>query len=262
MSSDPFASRPRGNRRGARLSNNPGRMLQTGEQRRHGETRDNRPSLPRPRRPSSRTPRAPPTPSPTSRARSRSSMSGQTGALPAKPRYQAWRNCRPNMPARPVAVVPISVGKGDDEPAGRAFIGRNPPLTFYSEPTYKLAFAFSPVVENMPTTIIYDKTGVERARAVGRGGLVRPGRAPGRRQTSARVLGRKTQAMTKCLEGWHRRSAYPEESRWCRASQSVFHQVAKSTGDDGRSARADLAGLEGLFEYGSRRTDRRRERRG
>ena len=66
-----------------------------------------------------------------------------------------------------VAVVPISVGKGDDEPAGHAFIDRNPPLTFYSEPTYKLAFAFSPVVENMPTTIIYDKKGVERARMSG-----------------------------------------------------------------------------------------------
>ncbi len=68
---------------------------------------------------------------------------------------------------KPVAVVPISVGKGDDEPAGHAFIDRNPPLTFYTEPTYKLAFAFSPIVENMPTTIIYDKKGVERARLAG-----------------------------------------------------------------------------------------------
>lgn len=68
---------------------------------------------------------------------------------------------------KPVAVLPVSVGKGEDEPAGHAFIDRNPPLTFYSEPTYKLAFAFSPVVENMPTTIIYDKKGVERARLSG-----------------------------------------------------------------------------------------------
>jgi len=66
-----------------------------------------------------------------------------------------------------VAVVPISVGKGDDEAAGRAFIGRNPPLTFYTEPTYAIAFAFKPVVEGMPTTIIYDPKGVERARLTG-----------------------------------------------------------------------------------------------
>jgi thiol-disulfide isomerase/thioredoxin len=66
-----------------------------------------------------------------------------------------------------VAVVPISVGKGDDETAGHAFIDRNPPLKFYTEPTYALAFAFKPPVEGMPTTIIYDRKGVERARLTG-----------------------------------------------------------------------------------------------
>ena len=69
--------------------------------------------------------------------------------------------------AKPVAVVPISVGKGDDEVLGRAFIGRNPPLAFYSEPTYALTFAFQPAVDGMPTTIIYDRKGVERARLAG-----------------------------------------------------------------------------------------------
>jgi thiol-disulfide isomerase/thioredoxin len=66
-----------------------------------------------------------------------------------------------------VEVVPVSVGKGDDETQGKAFIGRNPPLTFYTEPTYAMAFAFQPVVEGMPTTILYDRAGVERARLVG-----------------------------------------------------------------------------------------------
>lgn len=66
-----------------------------------------------------------------------------------------------------VAVIPISLGKGEDEAAGRAFIDRNPPLAFYTEPTYALAFAFKPVVENMPTTILYDRKGVERARLAG-----------------------------------------------------------------------------------------------
>jgi thiol-disulfide isomerase/thioredoxin len=66
-----------------------------------------------------------------------------------------------------VAIVPISVGKGEDETAGHAFIDRNPPLTFYSEPTYKLAYAFQPAVQDMPTTIIYDRMGVERARLSG-----------------------------------------------------------------------------------------------
>ncbi len=68
---------------------------------------------------------------------------------------------------RPVTVVPISVGKAEDETAGRAFIARNPPLTFYTEPTYALTFAFKPVVDGMPTTILYDRAGVERARLIG-----------------------------------------------------------------------------------------------
>jgi len=68
---------------------------------------------------------------------------------------------------KPVAIVPISVGKGEDETAGHAFIDRNPPLTFYTEPTYSLTYAFKPVVQDMPTTIIYDRKGVERARLAG-----------------------------------------------------------------------------------------------
>ncbi|MGI9170561.1 MAG: TlpA family protein disulfide reductase [Caulobacteraceae bacterium] len=68
---------------------------------------------------------------------------------------------------KPLAVVAISTGKGEDETAGRAFIGKNPPLAFYSEPTYALAFAFKPAIEGMPTTILYDRRGVERARLVG-----------------------------------------------------------------------------------------------
>jgi thiol-disulfide isomerase/thioredoxin len=86
---------------------------------------------------------------------------------PCKAEIPSLAKLQTEYSGKPVAVVPISVGKGDDEPAGHAFIDRNPPLTFYSEPTYKLAFAFSPVVENMPTTIIYDKKGVERARMSG-----------------------------------------------------------------------------------------------
>lgn len=68
---------------------------------------------------------------------------------------------------KPVAVVPISVGKGDDETAGRAFIAKNAPLSFYTDPSYGIAFAFKPPVDGMPTTIVYDAKGVERGRLVG-----------------------------------------------------------------------------------------------
>jgi thiol-disulfide isomerase/thioredoxin len=68
---------------------------------------------------------------------------------------------------KPLAIVPISVGKNEDETAGRAFIARNPPLAFYTEPTYRLAFAFDPPVGDMPTTVIFDRHGVERGRLPG-----------------------------------------------------------------------------------------------
>ncbi|MDQ2859766.1 MAG: TlpA family protein disulfide reductase [Pseudomonadota bacterium] len=68
---------------------------------------------------------------------------------------------------KPLAVVAISVGKAEDETAGHAFIDKNPPLAFYTEPTYALAYAFKPPIDAMPTTIIYDKAGVERARLAG-----------------------------------------------------------------------------------------------
>ena len=66
-----------------------------------------------------------------------------------------------------MAILPVSVGKGEDEAAGHQFIDRSPPLAFYSEPTYALAFALKPPIAGMPTTILYDRRGVERARLVG-----------------------------------------------------------------------------------------------
>ncbi len=68
---------------------------------------------------------------------------------------------------KPVSVVAISVGKAEDERAGRVFLEKFPPLIFYTEPTYKLSFAFSPMLETMPATVIYDKAGIERARVSG-----------------------------------------------------------------------------------------------
>ena len=66
-----------------------------------------------------------------------------------------------------VAVVTIDLDKGEDIGPARAFIGRNAPLIYYSEPTYALPYAVSPPVADMPTTILYDRKGVERARLGG-----------------------------------------------------------------------------------------------
>ena len=66
-----------------------------------------------------------------------------------------------------VHVVAISMDKGKDIEAARAFIAKYPPLTFYNDPKMVLPFALSPAVEGFPTTIIYDQLGHERARLSG-----------------------------------------------------------------------------------------------
>ena len=86
---------------------------------------------------------------------------------PCKEEIPSLARLKAAYAGKDVAVVPISVGKGDDETAGKAFLDRNPPLTFYTEPTYSLTFAFKPAVEGMPTTVIFDKKGMERARLSG-----------------------------------------------------------------------------------------------
>jgi thiol-disulfide isomerase/thioredoxin len=86
---------------------------------------------------------------------------------PCKEEIPSLARLQADYAGKGVAIVPVSVGKGEDETAGHAFIDRNPPLTFYTEPTYALTFAFKPPVDGMPTTILYDRKGVERARLTG-----------------------------------------------------------------------------------------------
>jgi thiol-disulfide isomerase/thioredoxin len=66
-----------------------------------------------------------------------------------------------------ILVVPVSMDKAADREKARAFIAGYPPLPFYQDPHYGLAFALSPPAEGFPTTVIYDKKGVERARLAG-----------------------------------------------------------------------------------------------
>jgi thiol-disulfide isomerase/thioredoxin len=65
---------------------------------------------------------------------------------------------------QPVKVLAISLDKGDEGlEKAKARIAENAPLGFYHAP-FDLAFALSPAVEALPTTIFYDRSGRERAR--------------------------------------------------------------------------------------------------
>jgi thiol-disulfide isomerase/thioredoxin len=66
-----------------------------------------------------------------------------------------------------VLVVPVSMDTAKDREKARAFIGQYPPLGFYQDPKADLVWTFTPPVQGLPTTILYDPAGRERARLTG-----------------------------------------------------------------------------------------------
>lgn len=85
--------------------------------------------------------------------------------------------CREEMPtlaalsaayaAKPgVAVAPISVDLPEKVEEARAFIGDHSPLAFYSDPKFRLPFAFAGKGA-MPQTILLDRQGRVRAHLTG-----------------------------------------------------------------------------------------------
>ena len=69
--------------------------------------------------------------------------------------------------AQPVKVLAVSVDKDDDLDLARADMAANPPLKLYRDPGYKLAFGLIPKAQGFPTTVIFDRHGLERARLSG-----------------------------------------------------------------------------------------------
>jgi thiol-disulfide isomerase/thioredoxin len=68
---------------------------------------------------------------------------------------------------KPVEVAAISVDSPSATGQAKEFIAGHKPLAFYQDAKLALPFAFSPPAQGFPTTILYDKTGMERARVIG-----------------------------------------------------------------------------------------------
>jgi thiol-disulfide isomerase/thioredoxin len=66
-----------------------------------------------------------------------------------------------------VVVLAVSIDREKDGEKARAFIAKNAPLEFYWDPKASLPFALKPPTAAMPTTLIYGRDGVERARMLG-----------------------------------------------------------------------------------------------
>ncbi len=66
-----------------------------------------------------------------------------------------------------VMVVPVSLDNDSDKANAEAFIAKRAPLSFYIDPSYALARAFTPPVDNVPTTVLIDPQGRVRAEVPG-----------------------------------------------------------------------------------------------
>ncbi len=68
---------------------------------------------------------------------------------------------------QPIAVVAISVDSVSDTAKAKAFLAKNAPLKFYQDPSARFPFELNPPAPGMPTTVIYGRDGLERARLSG-----------------------------------------------------------------------------------------------
>jgi thiol-disulfide isomerase/thioredoxin len=68
---------------------------------------------------------------------------------------------------RPVKVVAISLDQSAQSDTAKAFIAKHPPLSFYQDAKYGFMSDLSPRLQGFPTTVIFDKTGAERAVMAG-----------------------------------------------------------------------------------------------
>lgn len=68
---------------------------------------------------------------------------------------------------QPVEVVAVSIDKPEATDKAKAFIAKQQHLKFYQDPKMSLPFDVRPPTPGMPTTVIYSKDGVEKARVSG-----------------------------------------------------------------------------------------------
>jgi thiol-disulfide isomerase/thioredoxin len=68
---------------------------------------------------------------------------------------------------QPVKVLAVSVDREKDRDKARTQMAQHGALTLLFDDNYKMAFGMKPPAAGMPTTVIFDRKGVERARVSG-----------------------------------------------------------------------------------------------
>ena len=90
-----------------------------------------------------------------------------TWCAPCKQEMPTLAKLAASYAGKPVEIAAISIDNAAATGEAKAFIATHRPLAFYQDAKLALPFAFSPPAQGFPTTVLYDKAGIERARVVG-----------------------------------------------------------------------------------------------
>jgi len=90
-----------------------------------------------------------------------------TWCAPCKTEMPTLAKLQEAYAGQPVEVVAVSIDSVDDASKARLFIAQNAPLKFFHDREAKLPWALKPAALGAPTTVIYGKDGLERARIAG-----------------------------------------------------------------------------------------------
>jgi thiol-disulfide isomerase/thioredoxin len=86
---------------------------------------------------------------------------------PCKEEMPSLARLQKDYAEKPFKVVPISVDKPEAATEAKAFLKSHGDLGFYNDPNYSVVFSLNPRPDGIPTTVIYDRQGRERARLSG-----------------------------------------------------------------------------------------------
>jgi thiol-disulfide isomerase/thioredoxin len=64
---------------------------------------------------------------------------------------------------KPIMVAPVSMDSSSDTAKAQAFMAAHPPLPFYQDAKYAFMAGLKPALVGFPTTVLIDRSGMERA---------------------------------------------------------------------------------------------------
>jgi thiol-disulfide isomerase/thioredoxin len=64
---------------------------------------------------------------------------------------------------KPILVAPVSMDSSSDTAKAQAFMAAHPPLPFYQDAKYAFMTGLKPALIGFPTTVLIDRSGMERA---------------------------------------------------------------------------------------------------